>query len=205
MYSKYGDRTYNNSEQTQQTCLDRYGNTCYLASDAFLSGLNLDEHYRDIAKKVIQTKIRNNSFMRSRPEDIIYKGLCEKFGLTDVVRQYRSERYPYHCDFYLKSLDLYIEFNGTWMHGGKFFDEAYANDAAKLRKWKDSAEKKRKECPEKKSAYDLAIYTWTQLDPAKASTAISNSLRYLVFWNLDEAEEWLSRADSEKMHAACAK
>ena len=37
-------------------------------------------------------------------------------GEDDIIRQYNSERYPFSCDFYIKSLDVFIEYQGFWSH-----------------------------------------------------------------------------------------
>lgn len=56
------------------------------------------------------TKRKNNSFNSSKAEIQLQKKLVEVFGKCDVVRQYFDrERYPFKCDFYIKSIDLFIE------------------------------------------------------------------------------------------------
>ena len=51
-------------------------------------------------------------------EKAVEELLVERFGSDDVKYQYfDKDRYPFHCDFYVKSLDLFIEVNGFWMHG----------------------------------------------------------------------------------------
>jgi len=47
----------------------------------------------------------------SQPEEDSYELLVDKFGYSEVIRQYRSEKYPFFCDFYIPCLDLYIELN----------------------------------------------------------------------------------------------
>ena len=55
---------------------------------------------------------KNNSYGKSREEDNYYKQLLSIYSSEDIVRQYYDkERYPFHCDFYIKSEDLFIEFN----------------------------------------------------------------------------------------------
>lgn len=71
----------------------------------------------------------------------MYIELCNLFGVDDVERSYdKDERYPFSCDFYIKSKDLFIELNFHWSHGGRPFNE---NDQAcldKLEEWCEAAQ-----------------------------------------------------------------
>ena len=78
----------------------------------------LIEHYGSLenAYKVSHIKSDNTkrikcTFNTSKPEEKGYKLLYNKFGFCNVKRQYRTKLYPFACDFYIKSLDTYIEFN----------------------------------------------------------------------------------------------
>ena len=66
----------------------------------------------------------------SKSEDRVYDFLTSKFGKEDIERQYRSNSYPFSCDFYIKSLDLYIECNFGWTHGKHWFDSNNKDDIA---------------------------------------------------------------------------
>lgn len=138
----------------------------------------------DIVCKMDATKKKNNTYNSSKSEDEMYKLLVTKFDSNDVIRQYKSKEYPFNCDFYIKSLDLYIELNGLWTHQDHFFDENNMNDLNKLNSWK----LKIKTNP----MYASAIDTWTIRDVKKHNTAIKNNLNYLVFWNSDlsDFKEW---------------
>ena len=98
-----------------------------------------------------------------------------------VIRQYSSNTYPFNCDFYIKELDLYIELNAHWTHGGHFFDVNNSNDVATVEKWKSKHTK----------FFDSAIDTWTRRDQLKVQAAIKNQLHYIVFWNLEEVQSWI--------------
>lgn len=116
----------------------------------------------------------NNSFNRSIAEDNYYKELVRKYGESDVIRWYSDERYPFVCDFYIPSKDLFIELNKHWTHGGHSFDELSLEDISKLENWKEMS---------KTSKYYLnAIYTWTVLDVKKQKTAKENHLNYEVIY-----------------------
>lgn len=132
-----------------------------------------------ILSKQKETKTKNKTFNTSDPEEKYYLYLCEKFGKNDIERQYNDpDRYPFDCDFYIKSLDLFIELNFSWTHGQhKFLSEAA--DTQILAQWKIKAETSQ--------YYKNAIETWTVRDIKKFEAAERNNLKYLVFYTEDEA------------------
>lgn len=56
-----------------------------------------------------------NSFPSSKSEDRFYNFLCSIFSEDDVERQVRVHIWP--IDFYIKSIDVYIQFDGVYWHG----------------------------------------------------------------------------------------
>ena len=59
-----------------------------------------------------QTKHKNNTFNTSKFEVNFRNNLIEIFDVTDIFSNYKDElRYPFNCDFYIKSLDIFIELN----------------------------------------------------------------------------------------------
>ena len=66
--------------------------------------------------KAEQTKRDNQTFNKSESEEYLYTELLKIFCVEDVYRQYRDNRYPFRCDFYLKPLDMFIEVNLHWTH-----------------------------------------------------------------------------------------
>ena len=126
--------------------------------------------HRDAAKRC------NGTFKASYQEDAAYAMLCKKFGKDNVIRQYHSKQYPFNCDFYVKPIDLYIECNFSWTHGGHWFDPSCESDQKKLQEWKDKHTK----------YYDNAIETWTVRDVKKRQIASINKVNYAVFWSFDD-------------------
>ena len=130
---------------------------------------------------------KNKTAGKSKDEKIILELLREKFD--NVHTQYTSEKYPFNCDFYVPALDLYIEYQGFWMHGkadGKIygaFDEQNEEHQTVLEKWKDKSKKSQ--------VYTGAIRVWTIRDPLKRQTAKDNNLNWIEFWTVDEVKEWL--------------
>jgi hypothetical protein len=142
-----------------------------------------------------RTKRMNGTFKTSKPEETLYDMLCDTFGCDNVVRQYKDDRYPFHCDFYIKPLDLFIELNASWTHGGHWFDETNTDDIAQLQEWQ-------KRSIEKESRYyHLAIDVWTNRDLKKKQFAEDNSLNYVVFWkqDLSDARTWILSIQESSM------
>ena len=149
-------------EKMMLTSMERYGAAHPRSSDA-------------VRRKVMNTLLDNGSFNVSEPEEVLYGILCRLYGSDDVRRQYSDGRYPYACDFYIISRDMYIELNGYWSHGGKWFDSCSVDDALLLSKWVlrlPSAPQYRK-----------SIKTWTGYDVMKRLFARKNKLNYVVFWD----------------------
>lgn len=135
------------------------------------------------------TKRAHGTFSTSRPEESLYRLLCDKFGKDNVLRQYvDAVRYPFHCDFYVRPLDLFIELNASWTHGGHWFDENNPLDVEIRDDWYMRAVR------QKSLYYAIAIDVWTDRDLLKKRTAEANHLNYLVFWDnkLTDAVAWLA-------------
>lgn len=161
-------------EKTKLTCLKKYGVT---------SAMMLSE----TIDKVGESKRINKTWSTSQPEEDMYVLLYNKFGKDDVVRQYKCERYPFHCDFYIQSLDLFIELNATWLHGCHWFDSNNKDDLDVLHIFEQKVK-------DGKHFYDVAINVWTVRDVKKRQVAIDNHLNYVVFWknDLSDFKEWLN-------------
>lgn len=135
-----------------------------------------------VQHKIIETRRKNKTTNKSKMEDLSYDYLCLIFSTDDIIRQYRSKKYPFNCDFYIKSKDLYIECNYNWTHGKHFFDPSNKDDIKQIEKWKAKNTK----------YYTTAIDVWTRRDKLKLQTAIDNKLNYIVFWKIQELYDWIN-------------
>ena len=115
---------------------------------------------------------KNNSFAKSKPEDIHYEKLCEQFGNDDIIRQYKSDLYPFNCDFYIKSTDTYVEYQGFWTHGSEPYDPSNKEHQKIIEQWSKKNTK----------FYHSAIKNWTITDPLKRQIAHKNGLNYIEVW-----------------------
>lgn len=121
-----------------------------------------------------QTKRKNNSFNKSSIEDDYYQLLLTEFNEDDIIRQYSDDRYPFKCDFYIKSLDLFIEVNYWWHHGPHPFHENDYNDIKLLEQLKQKSKNSK--------SYIEAVRIWSLYDPLKLKTAKDNNLNYKMIY-----------------------
>lgn len=122
----------------------------------------------------------NDEIWSSSNEDKIFEYLQQKY--IGVCRQYKSEKYPFFCDFYIPSKDLYIEYQGYWSHGNEaYIGTKEQNERVKLWKAKNGPQ------------YMKAIINWTKKDVLKRETAKKNKLNWIEFFNMDEFMEWYNK------------
>ena len=188
-----GFKTKEAQEKYKQTCLKKYGvdHNWKIPGEHDLThtakalekkkqtslknwGVEYPHQCKEIVDRVNQTKKKNHTFNTSKSEEKTYELLKEKY--PDVIRQYKSDLYPFVCDFYIPSLDLYIECNYHWTHGDHPYNENNKEDQILLEKWKNKNTK----------YYNGAIYTWTIRDVNKRNIAKQNNLNFIEFWNINE-------------------
>ena len=137
--------------------------------------------YAKAVEKQFLSKQRNGTLHTSSHEEKIFEYLIEKY--RNVKKQYTDNRYAnpksklkFKCDFYLVDYDLFIEYQGTYHHGGEPFDNNNELHIKKLSEWKERSEN------HINSDYKEAIRIWTIKDPLKRSVAKNNKLNYLEIW-----------------------
>lgn len=163
---KYGKSHYNNRNKAIKTCITKYG-------------VDNISKYQPIKLKKHNTMKQNLSFGASKDENYIFKKLLEKYHI--VLRQYKSTLYPFNCDFYIPSIDLYIEYQGFFTHG----NEPYLNlphQKLIIESWKNK----------NSNFYNNAIKNWTYTDPLKRNIAKINKLNWLEFFNIEDFNNWFS-------------
>ena len=167
-------------EKLKQTSLARYGtkNPCQAKEvkqkcDETKFKKHGDKHYTNREKAFETTK--KNGMYRTKLEDRYLDRLKKVY--PDIIQHYTSEKYPFECDFYIPSKDLYIELNVFYLHGGHFFDEKNPEDINKLNDWKSR---------------DIDITVWTVKDLIKRDFAIRNKLNYVVLWSEKELNDFIN-------------
>lgn len=195
--SKYGVKNTKQAESAKQkekeTCLKKYGVTSYSKTaeckqkhkDTFLKNYGVEHNtqsekwkekwYRNEKwvkernEHIYESMKKNGSFPMSKKESMIYEYIKQEY--PDVIREYKDDkRYPFKCDFYIPSIDMFIEYDGHWTHGKHDFNPDDDEDQQVLEKWKSKNNEQ----------YKLAIKVWTKKDPLKRKYAKENNLNYVV-------------------------
>lgn len=126
---------------------------------------------------ILKTRLKNHTINSSKPEKDFYNYLISKYGNENVKTQYKNDQYPFPCDFYICSIDTYVELNLYWGHGPKPFDKQDAVCLDILDKWINKSQNSH--------AYKSAIETWIIRDPLKIKTAKDNNLKYIMYYKND--------------------
>ena len=166
MLEKYGNSNPNLVPEIRQkytnTLLKNYGVTNPLKN-------------KDIWKKHLDTMKRNGSFNKSQPEEEYYQILLKSYSSDDIIRQYDKDlRYPYQCDFYIKSEDKFIELNIHPSHGDHPFNPDDEMDQQLLEQLRS----------DNTDWSNMIIDVWSNRDYIKRQTAIKNNLNYQVIYSL---------------------
>jgi len=184
-------------KKQEKTCIDRFGESNIFKTEKFklhyknimLNKYGVDHpmksceiknkfNWKLMVQHQIETKRKNHSFNISKKEAKSY--LLLKSVFNDINYQYKSNEYPFYCDFYIPSINTYIECNYHWTHGGHPYLET-KQDLMKINEWKSKNSK----------YYNNAIITWTIRDVNKRNIAKENNLNYIEFWNIEELKCWL--------------
>ena len=210
---RYGNAYWNNPEKVFDTVLMRYNTSYVLLADEIKAkivetrynkyGSHIQWNQTDIGRryvsyymslpgtqnKINETKRKNKTFNVSKPEDECYKLLCTKFGSDNIIRQYKSDLYPYCCDFYIKNNDiighdLYIECNFHWTHNDHLYNKNNIKDIITKCRWNQKAKTSK--------FYFNAIKTWTERDVKKHNIAKMNHLNWLCFYKKSDFDEFLN-------------
>lgn len=153
-------------EKSRKTCLERYGTENAMQCD-------------EIKKKITESFRKNKSWKgpTSKQEMTIRDFLEEHF--PDLIWQYYSKEYPFRCDFYIPSLNLYIEYNGSHYHYTHFFNPNDENDI----KRKEDLESKMTENPH--NTYWHMYNTWLNTDVKKRKHVEENNINMVWIWGPD--------------------
>lgn len=156
-------------DKMKETCLKRYGVDNYRKTD-------------ECIQKIFLSKKLNGTVTSSSYEEKGFKWLAETYGEENIIRQYVDTRYKnpqnghlYHCDFYLKNLDIFIEFQIYWAHGPHPFNKDSKEDQKILSDLKLKAINK--------PIYNRGIKEWTEIDVTKRETAKKNNLKYIEIFD----------------------
>ena len=192
MLSKYGVTNImelkSTREKIKQTCLEKYGvdhvwkneNVRKKCLEAFKenTGYNSPIQIPGISQKVFEIRKKNHTLNTSKIEEQLYKDIYSLF--PSVKREYKELRYPWHCDFYIPELDMFIELQGYYTHGKHPYNP---NSIEDLNLVKEHINKYGDNCP--------LVNVWTISDPKKRETAKKNNLNYVELFNKEDINLFL--------------
>ena len=154
------------------------------------------EDYQKLMKLAVfkrhKTMKLRGTYAKSKMEDFSYEQLQKYFDKNDIIRQHSSTLYPFKCDFYIKSLDLYIECHYSHYHNYKPFDENNEEHIAELKNLEDIAKDKINSGIQHPQVLGI-ISTWTNLDVRKRQTALANNLNWYAFYSSTDLDAWLKQ------------
>ena len=177
-------------EKIKQTNIQKYGVDNPLKNKEIrekIKQTNIQKYGVDnpLKNKEIWKKSQDNRQIssKSKLENNFLNYLKLKYEPDDIITQYKSKEYPYYCDFYIKSINLYIEIQGHWTHNDHPFDINNLNDQLIMDIWRT------KSLSDK--YYKNALNTWTIKDVEKRNTAIQNNLNYLEIFGKTDLNKYI--------------
>lgn len=187
---KYATMLPEYQAKQRATNLERFGTEYYVQSK---EGRKRNRAYWDSeeAKQAVverMKKVSSNRYKNTAGERIIYQALCLIYDKDNIVQQYRSKEYPFICDFYIKSKNLYIEYQGSQYHQ----DHLYTGSERDLEIINEYKER----CPEFGDAVEL---NWTVKDLIKRDKCIENNVK-MIFVYPGITDDWEKIIYRERKH-----
>lgn len=168
---RYGNPNYNNSKQAAKTCRERYG-------------VDNPSQLLDIQMKKKATQLSHGKISSSEQKVIKYLTDLGYKKQQDYFIEYKSDEYPFFCDFYFPKTKLFLELNIHGTHCGCWYNSQNKLCQEKRNKFLSKA---------KTSAfYKDLVDVWTRRDVKKRNTARKNKLNYVVLWKDKDIDEWFS-------------
>ena len=193
---KYGIRksTRQRMNNTYKTNISKYGSKTKFGSKSFKQWRKDNiETIMERMKQTFQSKYGVDSFVESSEAKNVWKmgtskaemRIFEKLKQTfpDTINHYKSNVYPFNCDFYIPSIDTYIEYQGFYTHGNEPFDQNNCNHVNEMN-----------ELLNKGDEYSLSkLHIWCEQDPLKRRVAKENGLKWFEFFDEKQFDEWLEK------------
>lgn len=118
--------------------------------------------------KANETRLHNGTTNTSKAEEN-FKNKLLILGVKedDIIHPYVNDpRYPFNCDFYIKSKDLFIEYQGHYSHGEE--------------PWNNNLDQQEYLLQMKNKNLDMS--TWIKRDPYKLDIAKRNNIKLLLIY-----------------------
>lgn len=204
---EYNSQRKEHIEHRKKTLLKKYGTTKLYTvpeiakkiKETVIAKTGYDSYFKipEVREKSYDSIIKNCTTGTSSMEDKVYGFLLE-LGYEDTIRHHSSEEFPYPCDFYLPSIDMYIEFQGSQFHHGRAFLNI-KEDKEELESLKQKNEKRCKETGDNISQYGAMINTWVNYDVKKRNIALNNKIKYLEIYSCPNKESLKFQIDMLEM------
>lgn len=131
------------------------------------------EEYHRRSIKATETKKKNGTFSTSSYENIAYSLLCSVYGEDDIVYDgFIDDRYTTRCDFYIRSLDIFIELNIHPSHGKHPFNKNSESDMQLMRSLQEKGD----------DWSNMILDVWCNRDVNKFEQAKNNKLNYIAVY-----------------------
>ena len=168
------------NENRINSMIQKYGKENFTQTQQYKNLFKDKERTKKIQQKSYETKKKNGTLGTSNLEVECFNVIKKYF--KDAVHHYKdSVRYPFNCDIYIPSKDLFIELNFFWTHGKEPFNENNLEHINIVKEWQNKNNK----------YFDSAIQVWTKSDPLKLQTFKKNNLNYKIFYNKNDFYNWL--------------
>lgn len=194
---EYNSQRKEQIEKRKATLIEKYG-TMNLHSvqefedkskETIMKKTGYDSYFKipEIRKLAYEQLLEDSKSGKSKKEDEVYVFLID-LGYIDTIRHYISDSYPYPCDFYIPSLNMYIEYHGSQYHNGR----AYLGTSEDIKEANTLLEKDKLRCEEtgkNKSPYFSIFNTWANIDCKRRNLVNERKLKYLELYSCDSKEE----------------
>lgn len=164
-------------KQVEETNYRKYGTNRFSKTEKFKELYKDEEFLNHFKKSQFETYKKNKSFNKSKEEEYLKDLILSLFD--DCIYQYKDEKYNHITDFFIPSLNLYIEYHGSFFHHGKIFNQKDPNDLKELDK---IIQKSKSHKTPNNNRYNGVIVTWSLEDPQKLQDAINSKINYLVLF-----------------------
>lgn len=194
---EYNSQRKEQIEKRKETLIGKYGTTNLhdvpefeeKCRETILKKTGYDSYFKipEVRELAYKQLLDDSKSGKSKKEDEIYSFLSE-LGYNDTIRHYISNSYPYPCDFYIPSLDMYIEYHGSQYHNKR----AYLGTSDDIKEANALLEKDKLRCKEtgkKKSPYFSIFNTWVNIDCKRRNLVNEKKLKYLELYSCDSKEE----------------
>lgn len=163
-------------DKIKETCYKKYGVSCPVPR----KHVKLLMNNTDVKQKRHDTRLANGWINNSYE-----KYLMNELNNLNVsfYHNYKSNLYPYKCDFYIPEKDLYIEINGFWTHQSHFYNSNDENDLKIKVDWETRSKNN--------EFFKKALYIWTINDIDKLNYAKNNNLNYVILWNKEHINRFI--------------